>query len=121
MDDCEPPQCYHRSLPKARKQHRCCECRGWIERGEIYERFEGIWDGEGLTFKTCPDCFDIRRRLAIILRNECGGCDVAFTRISEELQEGDHDELSGEFLSVMVRRGAPIHRSWWDTLRSACR
>ena len=45
---------------KARKQHKCCECKRQIEAGETYLVEEGKWDGEFETFKTCSDCLSIR-------------------------------------------------------------
>lgn len=46
--------------PVARKRHQCCECMGWIEPGERYQSVAGLWDGSWLTYRTCPDCADIR-------------------------------------------------------------
>ena len=49
-----------RTTPKARKQHRCCECRETIEVGASYERQTLFWDGTAGTFKTCLSCAEIR-------------------------------------------------------------
>lgn len=110
----EPAACYTRTLPCARKPHRCCECFGWIEKGEFYERFSGVWDGNPATFKTCGDCNLIRRKIGV--QNE----PIAFTSISEFLQESEDysSELSLEFLRVKVKRGAPISKFWWPILRA---
>lgn len=56
MSDAESPTVYCEEDVKARKQHRCCECRGFIQPGEIYHRHSGLWDGEWNTFKVCLDC-----------------------------------------------------------------
>lgn len=40
----------------ARKRHRCTECHGFIEPGDVYERVAGAWDGQFSTFKTCIHC-----------------------------------------------------------------
>jgi len=55
-----PPSVQWVSRPKARRPHRCCECRGTIPPGETYERFEGVWDGQFSAYKTCTDCTDLR-------------------------------------------------------------
>lgn len=55
MCDCDPPKCWRRSTPRARKAHRCCECRGTIPIGEVYHVFSGVWD-RPTTFKTCVVC-----------------------------------------------------------------
>lgn len=54
--DGDAPSAYWESRPKATKRHKCCECRGWIEAGEIYWRVRGVWDGGPATFAMCADC-----------------------------------------------------------------
>lgn len=56
----ESPDVYTITHPKARKEHRCCECHGVIRKGETYLRFDGIWLGKGGSYATCPDCEKIR-------------------------------------------------------------
>jgi hypothetical protein len=46
--------------PKARKEHRCCECRRVIGIGEQYQRWAGKWDGTVSSYKTCGYCAEIR-------------------------------------------------------------
>ena len=48
------------SRPRARKDHRCGECRKTIARGEVYLREVNIHDGRVITDKTCQDCASIR-------------------------------------------------------------
>ncbi len=71
MCDCDPPKCWRRSTPRARKAHRCCECRGIIPVGEVYHVFSGIWD-DPATFKTCIVCETIRAGMQD-RTNECVG------------------------------------------------
>lgn len=54
--DNDGPSVMWESKPKAKKRHKCCECRGWIEPGETYWRVRGVWDGDARTFSMCPDC-----------------------------------------------------------------
>lgn len=54
--DFEMPDVFHQKNVKAKKFHRCDECRGWIEPGESYLNSFGIWDGSARTYKTCSDC-----------------------------------------------------------------
>jgi hypothetical protein len=51
----------------ARKQHQCCECRGFIEAGDIYEKVAGLWGGQFSTFKTCTKCQSARDFYSITL------------------------------------------------------
>ena len=50
------PSASWESRPKAKKRHKCSECRGWIEPGEVYWNVRGIWDGGPSTYKVCADC-----------------------------------------------------------------
>lgn len=54
--DSDQPSVTWESRPKAKKRHKCSECRGWIEPGEVYWRVRGVWDGEAQTFAMCSDC-----------------------------------------------------------------
>lgn len=45
---------------KARKDHKCTECRRVIPKGSLYERTSGLFDGDFFTEHTCMDCADIR-------------------------------------------------------------
>lgn len=49
------------SLVKARKQHKCSECRGIIEPGTEYENVRGLWDGDFQAYKTYSDCMSLRK------------------------------------------------------------
>jgi hypothetical protein len=41
---------------KARKQHRCRECRNLIEPGQTYTHHSSLYDGHVSTHKTCQKC-----------------------------------------------------------------
>lgn len=56
----QPEFCGTRTV-KARKAHRCYECRGPIEAGEEYEYTFGKWEGDIGTFKTCMLCAELRQ------------------------------------------------------------
>ena len=60
MCDCDydQPDVFEQSDVKARKFHRCSECRGWIAPGETYRKSFGVWDGSAQSFKTCRDCIE---------------------------------------------------------------
>lgn len=46
---------------KARKKHRCTECRRTISPGERYEYTAGSWDGDFSVYKTCEHCLSLRK------------------------------------------------------------
>ena len=54
---------YRKSTVKARKLHRCQECRRLIFPGEKYEYVVGSWEGEFEPHKTCTDCVSVRDEL----------------------------------------------------------
>jgi hypothetical protein len=68
--DADGPEAFRRIERRARKMHRCCECKGLIRPGERYEYCSGVWDGEGASFKTCLDCSEIRQHDLL----ECAPC-----------------------------------------------
>lgn len=51
---------FHVTHVKARKEHRCVECRQLIPVGAEYARESGKGDGGIFTEKTCATCFEIR-------------------------------------------------------------
>lgn len=62
--DCDNPAEFSSTkILRARKEHRCCECRAAIPRGDRYERTAGKWDGDLYVFKTCLACVDVRTSL----------------------------------------------------------
>ncbi len=54
------PDAFVSGTRRARKQHRCCECRETIEPGATYQVISGIWDGEPGRYKTCLPCVAAR-------------------------------------------------------------
>lgn len=59
-DPDDGPSCHTKTTPKARREHKCCECGEMIPIGVHYERMTGVWDGRPDTFKTCMSCCEIR-------------------------------------------------------------
>lgn len=67
---CDLPEFVHQSRPRARKTHKCCECRGEIRPGEAYESVRGRWAGEFAVYKTCDSCAQIRQRVRSLMPSE---------------------------------------------------
>ena len=66
MCDCDfynGPDVFHEITRRARKRHRCGECRGLIAPGCHYYESRGLWDGEWGTHKTCGSCYVIAHTL----------------------------------------------------------
>lgn len=58
--DIDEPTFYLAEIRKARKLHRCRECKRLIRPGEKYEHIVGKWDGELSSVKTCGHCLNLR-------------------------------------------------------------
>jgi hypothetical protein len=90
------PDFFVSKIMKARKSHKCCECKQEIKQGEKYEKVTGKWDGEISTVKTCYICTLIREdycphgyefgRLREILW-ECLGIDYVTCKLEDEEDE----------------------------------
>lgn len=60
MCECgEMPSTFRETRPKARRDHKCCECGGMIRAGEVYRSVWGVWDSEQRTYRTCVDCLGL--------------------------------------------------------------
>lgn len=68
---CDIPSAFSTVTRKARKQHKCCECKKEIQPGELYQYSSGIWDGRPDSYKQCLNCWDIFRAAA----DDAGYCD----------------------------------------------
>jgi len=58
--DCDGPTVHTAEKRKARKPHKCTECRRVISHGETYLHEKGLWEGRWETYKTCAECLEIR-------------------------------------------------------------
>lgn len=92
--------------PKARKEHRCCECGGIIGIGEIYHRYHGVFDGSGFTYKMCPECDQLRTIIDVDTPSYEEY--VAFTELEEVVSEIDELEILIAFLTIKEQRRANI-------------
>ena len=60
MSDAEMPECFVHDRRKARKTHKCCECHGAIQKGELYHHMSGVWAEGPDAYKVCFDCEQLR-------------------------------------------------------------
>lgn len=88
---------------KARKFHRCVECRGTISKGEIYHYYSGAWEGSGFSVKRCPEC-DMLYHQYIAKSNCMDDERPAFGELADHIFESDLSELLQEFNANKERR-----------------
>lgn len=58
FDDYDQPINFHQEVVTAKLNHRCSECLGIIEKGQMYQRSSGIWDSRWSTYRACKLCMD---------------------------------------------------------------
>lgn len=106
---CDIAEVYDIEQRRARKDHRCEECRGTITAGEIYHYHHGVFDGAGFSNKLCEECQqlhnDVDKDNRDIYEQTCVGelCEAIF-------ETGDHD-LMRRFIETKIKRGCPV-QSW---------
>jgi hypothetical protein len=88
--DYDAPRVYNASLRKARKQHKCFECRGVILPSETYEYVFGVWGGDMSDFKTCSHCVDLRTWVKNNLPCVCWSHGNLHADLSENVQEATY-------------------------------
>lgn len=106
------PQVYSESQPKARTEHRCCECRGRIYPGERYSLFRGCWDGRWSTFKTCEDCVALRKDIDATIKDADDR--PPFGNIYEHVFDcRDNAEWIRRYMATRRKRSAPPSPKGW--------
>ncbi len=72
-DDYDSPSVYNVRMPKARKPHKCSECRKVIPVGAKYKYVSGVWNGDFMVFKTCESCLELLQKIVDAeLKAGCG-------------------------------------------------
>lgn len=89
------------AIRTAAKKHDCTECQRTIEKGEKYEVYNGVFDGDFFTSKTCPDCLSARNEFF------CGG--YCLESIWDDIRTHIF-ELEGEISSECIARLTPRSR-----------
>ena len=102
----ELPSVYECDERKARKDHKCCECRGIISKGEIYNYHHGIWDGQAESFKVCSDCESLRGDIDVDAKEEDER--TAFTDLYCNVFERGELTLIQRYMDIKTKRHAPI-------------
>jgi hypothetical protein len=101
----EHPQCWTQANRRARKPHKCCECRGVIVSGETYVYFSGVWDGTPATYKTCRDCDELR---SILNKEQRHDEAIPFGQLSEVVMGRNKTEEVRRYIQTKRKRGAEV-------------
>jgi len=112
----ELPKFYTLENPKARKEYKCCECRGVIQKGEKYQNYSGYWNDSGFdTFKTCLDCEKLRDDLST--GSDTGYWPALCDLTSDCAETGD--EWLDRMVSIKMKRGGKIMDWMTERLNAA--
>ena len=113
-DDTDAPSMYNVETRKARKAHKCSECRGAIAAGETYEHVRGVWDGDPATYKTCQDCAELRKWAEAHVKCICWAHGETHSIIRETMDEYDREcpglkaEAIGKMSAIRRKRREAI-------------
>ncbi len=97
--DGDPVTLISSTTPKARKPHKCDECRRIIEPGETYHRDFYTFEGDTNTVRWCLQCNEARRWL----KEVCDGW--MYEGLGEELSEHRGEGYATGFLADKVGDG----------------
>jgi hypothetical protein len=105
-DDSDMPAFVNETKRKARKPHKCHECRRWIQPGERYAHVCGQWDGAFHAFKVCAHCDVLRDWLSA----ECGG--YLFGEVVEDVREHVQEYGVREYGWPLARLAVAASYGW---------
>jgi hypothetical protein len=89
--DYDQPEFWSCRTSKARKTHRCCECRSDIRIGECYETTAGKWEGDFSVYKTCQRCAELRQWAIISVPCFCWYYGDLHENVRDMVSEVHHD------------------------------
>jgi uncharacterized Fe-S center protein len=104
--DYDPPEFHSARRVKARKNHKCYECAGIIEVGEVYEYSFGKWEGDTIQNKTCIRCLNIRDWMKINVPCFCwayGGLHESVAECIDAAYDQARDEVKGLWFGYQRR------------------
>lgn len=102
---CEQAEVYNVDNRKARKEHRCVECRGIINVGEFYKYHHGVFDGSGFSDKLCAECHSMQEEINKGRRMDDRIC---VGELCHEVFDSGEATRINRFMEIMTKRGAKI-------------
>lgn len=94
-------------MVRARKPHRCYECRDQISIGQQYERVNGLWEHTWSTYRFCLPCSEIQREFSENGRT----FGEMWNQLQDFWEEGAHLQAC---LNRLTTVAAKEHmRRWW--------
>lgn len=97
-DNYDPPAFYAASVVRARKQHKCCECRTEIKIGEKHEKATGKWEGKIATYRTCLKCKELWQRVSSEVPDIC----MAHSALNDEIYNSELIVIDKQKIEVIT-------------------
>ncbi len=117
----ESPTFFHHAVVKARKPHKCYECRGAIQPEEKYHKFAGVWNGDFQTFQRCGDCHTLAVEIENQRDSEFGAHEdnnVEFGGLLEHASESEDNKVRlSKVVAIMQKCGAIVPQWAIDRLK----
>ena len=104
--DYDLPSVYSPRMVVAKKQYNCCECNGYILRGESHQYLFAIWDGNPSQLRTCLRCVDVWNFVEGNIPCAClihGSLFETAGYVIEEVYHRAHDEVAGLWFGYQRR------------------
>lgn len=119
--DLEPATFYNVKIRKARKTHRCSECKGIILPKEKYEHVSALWEGDVCAFKTCGSCRDLRTWVQNNVPCLCwvhGLGDQSLVDAISEAYQRAPEEVAGLRFGFARRIALRTRRNQWAAIKA---
>ena len=113
----DPPTVCDTREVKAKKTHKCSECRGAILPGETYRKTWGIWEGDAHTYKRCADCSELVAWAEAHIKCICFYYGEELSNVMDAMSEYDSEcpglyaEAEAKVKAVREKRRALLHAS----------
>lgn len=89
---------------RARKEHRCTECRACITVGELYTRRSSVYDGHLSAQKLCAECARDEKEFAS--EHGVGWFGGGWLEFLSECIVGDGEDADPRWVAMLERAGA---------------
>lgn len=90
------PEFMNERTSRARKAHKCCECRGEIPAGTQYRAITGKWGGEVATYRLHVTCHGIAEAARNFFQTEDGLYSYELPGIGELVEAAREDADQGD-------------------------
>ena len=114
----DSPDFFNSNIVKAKKTHKCTECKREIPKGEEYEKVSGKWGGGIDVFKTCKDCLSLRNEF--FTSYYFGRIWEIFSEHVDGVGASIPEACLSNLTPVARGRACDIIQDWWGDVITFC-